>query len=62
MTTPHAAPTAAKLIAQWRTTLPAAYLQRIFDNRTANGEAMKTLILRVRREAKALQERSRNRI
>ena len=57
-----AAPTAAKLIAQWRTTLPAAYLQRIFDNRTANGEAMKTLILRVRREAKALQERSRNRI
>ena len=57
-----AAPTASKLIAQWRATLPASYLQRIFDNRAANGEAMKTLILRVRREAKALQERSKNRI
>ena len=46
----------------WRPTPPAPFLQRIFDNRAANGEAMKTLILRVRREAKALQERSKNRI
>ncbi len=56
------APTASRLIATWRTTLPAGYLQRIFDNRAANAKEMQTLILRVQREARALQERSRNRI
>ena len=57
-----AAPTASKLLDAWGRTLPRAYLQRIFDNRASNSDAMRTLILRVRRQAREAKERADNRI
>lgn len=51
-----------KLMDKWGTVFPRSYLQRIYENREKNATSMKILILRVKREAKAAKERSRNRI
>lgn len=51
-----------KLMDKWSTVFPRTYLQRIYENREKNTTNMKILLLRVKREAKAAKERSRNRI
>lgn len=56
------ADSSARLIAKWEKVIPRAYLQLMYDNRKENDAAMKTLLLRVKRESKAARERSRNRI
>lgn len=53
---------ATKLISKWGTTVQPGYLKLIHENRKKNEPAMKTIINRIKREAKAAKERSRNRI
>jgi len=56
------ASSASNLQSQWGRTLPRAYLQLIYDNRDSNTREMKTIILRVTREAKEAKERANSRI
>lgn len=52
----------SELYSKWGTTVPRGYLQLIHRNRADNLTNMKTILLRIKREAKAAKERSRNRI
>jgi hypothetical protein len=56
------AKSSAKLIEKWGRSLPRAYLQRIFDNRTENLKNMKSLFMRMKREAKSNKGRSKPRL
>ncbi len=56
------ASSASNLQTQWARTLPRAYLQLIYDNRDSNIRDMKTIILRVTREAKEAKERANSRL
>ena len=57
-----AAPSSAKLTAQWGKMAPASYLQKIYDNRDANLRDLKTLLLRIAREEKAEKDAAERRL
>ena len=56
------AKSSAKLIEKWGRSMPRAYLQRIYDNRTENLKNMKSLFMRLKREEKANKGRSKPRL
>jgi hypothetical protein len=56
------AKSSAKLIEKWGRSLPRAYLQRIYDNRTENLKNMKSLFMRLKREEKSNKGRAKSRL
>lgn len=50
------------LCSKWSTTVPRGYLQLIHKHRSENEANMKTILLRIKREAKSAKERSRSRL
>ena len=53
---------ANKLISAWGKEIPRAYLQRIYNNRTANSTEMESLVRRAKDIIEAARKRSESRI
>ncbi|HIV09624.1 MAG TPA: hypothetical protein IAC79_05895, partial [Candidatus Spyradenecus faecavium] len=53
---------AGKLVSAWGKEIPRAYLQRIYNNRTANSTEMESLVRRAKDALEAARKRSESRI